>query len=126
MLLHAVTDALLGAANLGDIGELFPNTDDANRGRDSADMLRRAWQHVRDAGWELVNLDCVVLAQRPKLSPMKSVIRQRIAAILEVSPDQIGLKGKTGESVGPIGREEAIVAECVALLSSQPQAPSSQ
>ena len=126
MLLHAVTDALLGAANLGDIGELFPNTDDANRGRDSADMLRRAWQHVRYAGWELVNLDCVVLAQRPKLSPMKSVIRQRIAAILEVSPEQIGLKGKTGESVGPIGREEAIVAECVALLSSQPQVPSSQ
>lgn len=126
MLLHAVTDALLGAANLGDIGELFPNTDDANRGRDSADMLRRAWQHIRDAGWELVNLDCVVLAQRPKLSPMKSVIRQRIAAILEVSPEQIGLKGKTGESVGPIGREEAIVAECVALLSSKPQVPGSK
>lgn len=126
VLLHAVTDALLGAANLGDIGELFPNTDNANRGRDSADMLRRAWQHVRDAGWELVNLDCVVLAQRPKLSPMKSVIRQRIAAILEVSPEQIGLKGKTGESVGPIGREEAIVAECVALLSSKPQVPSSK
>jgi 2-C-methyl-D-erythritol 2,4-cyclodiphosphate synthase len=117
VLLHAVTDALLGAANLGDIGELFPNTDDANRGRDSADMLRRAWQQVREAGWELVNLDCVVLAQRPKLSPMKSAIRQRIAAILEVSPEQIGLKGKTGESVGPIGREEAIVAECVALLA---------
>lgn len=116
VLLHAITDAVLGAAGFGDIGELFPNTDEANRGRDSADMLRLAWQQVRAAGWQLVNLDCVVHAQRPKLSPYKAVIRERIAAILEVMPEQIGLKGKTGEGVGPVGREEAVMAECVALL----------
>jgi 2-C-methyl-D-erythritol 2,4-cyclodiphosphate synthase len=116
VLLHAVTDALLGAADLGDIGELFPNTDEANRGRDSAEMLRLAYDQVRQAGWELVNLDCVVLAQRPKLSPHKLAIRQRIAEILECSPEQIGIKGKTGEGVGPVGREEAVTAEAVALI----------
>lgn len=116
MLLHAVTDALLGAAGLGDIGELFPNTDEANRGRDSAEMLQLAWRLVRGAGWQLVNLDCVVHAQRPKLSPHKAAIRERIAALLEVSTEQIGLKGKTGESVGVIGDEAAMMAQCVALL----------
>jgi 2-C-methyl-D-erythritol 2,4-cyclodiphosphate synthase len=126
VLLHAITDALLGAANLGDIGELFPNTDEANRGRDSAEMLRLAYAEVRRVGWELVNLDCVVLAQRPKLSPHKLAIRQRIAAILGCSVEQIGLKGKTGEGVGPVGREEAVVAECVALVSAKFQVPSSK
>lgn len=116
VLLHAITDALLGAAGLGDVGEQFPNTDEANRGRDSAEMLRLAWQQVRHAGWALVNLDCVVHAQRPKLSPHKTAIRQRIAEVLEVSSEQIGLKGKTGESVGVIGEEAAIMAQCVALL----------
>jgi 2-C-methyl-D-erythritol 2,4-cyclodiphosphate synthase len=117
VLLHAITDAVLGAAGLGDIGEAFPNTDEANRGRDSAEMLQIAWEQVQQAGWQLVNLDCVVHAQRPKLSPHKAAIRQRIAEILSVSPDQIGLKGKTGENVGPIGREEAMQAQCVALLT---------
>lgn len=119
VLLHAVTDALLGAAGLGDIGELFPNTDEANRGRDSAEMLQLAWQQVRGAGWRLVNLDCVVHAQRPKLSPHKAAIRERIATLLEVSTEQIGLKGKTGESVGVIGDETAMMAQCVALLERQ-------
>lgn len=116
VLLHAITDALLGAAALGDIGEMFPNTDPANRGRDSAEMLRLAAERVGSQGWQLVNLDCVVHAQRPKLSPHRAAIRQRIAEILGVTPDQIGVKGKTGEAVGPVGREEAIMAECVALL----------
>jgi 2-C-methyl-D-erythritol 2,4-cyclodiphosphate synthase len=117
-LLHAVTDALLGAAGLGDIGELFPNTDAANRGRDSADMLRLAYERVMAAGYRLVNLDCVIHAQRPKLSPHKLAMRQRIAEILGVDVDQIGLKGKTGEGVGVIGREEAIAVDCVALVES--------
>jgi 2-C-methyl-D-erythritol 2,4-cyclodiphosphate synthase len=117
VLLHAVTDALLGGVNLGDIGELFPNTDPANRGRDSGQMLQLAMERVRQAGWELVNLDCVVMAQQPKLLPYRSAIQQRIAQLLGVRPDQIGLKGKTGELLGPVGREEAIVAECVALLA---------
>ncbi len=118
VLLHAITDALLGAASLGDIGELFPDNDPANRGRDSADMLRRAYERVQQAGYELVNLDCVVLAQKPKFLPYREAIRSRIAEILSVQPGQIGVKAKTGEQVGIVGREEAIVAECVALLQS--------
>lgn len=117
-LLHAVTDALLGAASLGDIGELFPDTDAANRGRDSAEMLALAYGRVRQAGWRLVNVDTIVFAQRPKLSPYKDAMRHRIAAILNVSPMQIGVKAKTGERVGPVGREEAIAAEAVALLEA--------
>lgn len=116
VLLHAITDALLGAASLGDIGEQFPNTDPANRGRDSGEMLRLAWQRVQAAGYRLVNIDCVVHAQRPKLLPHRPAIQAKIAELLGVEPNQIGLKGKTGESVGPVGREEAIQAECVALL----------
>ena len=116
VLLHAITDAILGAANLGDIGEMFPNTDEANRGRDSAEMLRFAMNDVANLGWQIVNLDCIVHAQRPKLSPYKTEIRQRIAEILELTRDQVGLKGKTGEGVGPVGNEEAIMAQCVVLM----------
>lgn len=119
VLLHAITDALLGAANLGDIGELFPNTDAANKGRDSAEMLALAYAEVKKAGFRLVNLDCIVFAQRPKLSPHKALVRQRIAEILGVEVDQIGLKGKTGEGVGIVGLEQAMMAECVALLAQE-------
>ena len=117
VLLHAITDAVLGAAGLGDIGELFPNTDEANRGRDSGEMLRNAWEQVTQLGFQLINLDCIVFAQRPKLAPYKQSIRDRIADLLQVESDRIGLKGKTGESLPPIGTEEAIAAECVALLA---------
>lgn len=117
VLLHAVTDALLGAAALGDIGELFPDTDDANRGRDSADMLQRAAERVRLGGYLIVNLDCIVFAQRPKLSSFKQAIGERIAAILSLAPDQVGVKAKTGEGLGEIGREELIAAQCVALIN---------
>jgi 2-C-methyl-D-erythritol 2,4-cyclodiphosphate synthase len=116
VLLHAITDALLGAAALGDIGELFPDTDPANKGRDSADMLHRAHERVLAAGYRIENLDCVVFAQRPKLLPHREAMRRRIAEILQITPEQVGLKAKTGEHVGPVGREEAIQAECVALL----------
>jgi 2-C-methyl-D-erythritol 2,4-cyclodiphosphate synthase len=116
VLLHAITDALLGAAALGDIGELFPDTDPANRGRDSAEMLREAAARTRAAGYSVVNLDCVVFAQRPKLSPHKDSIRRRIGGILAVSPDLIGVKAKTGEGIGELGREEIIMAQCVVLL----------
>lgn len=116
VLLHAVTDALLGAAALGDIGEFFPDTDPANKGRDSADMLRQAWDAVAQRGWRIANLDCIVFAEQPKLSASKGTIRQRVAALLGLQPDQVGFKAKTGEKVGPIGREEAIAAECVVLL----------
>lgn len=118
VLLHAVTDAVLGAAALGDIGELFPDTDPANHQRDSAEMLHAAVALVRDAGFQLVNVDCIVFAQRPKLSPHKLAIRQRIAQILDINVKLVGVKAKTGEGVGPIGEEKAIAAQCVALLEA--------
>ncbi len=116
VLLHAITDALLGAAALGDIGELFPDTDPANKGRDSADMLRRAHAKVAAAGWRLVNLDCVIFAQRPKILPHRPAIRRQIAEILGVDQSAVWLKAKTGEGVGPIGEQLAIAAECVVLI----------
>ncbi len=116
VLLHAVTDALLGAAGQGDLGEMFPDTAEENRGRDSADMLRTAWRGIQKHGWHIVNLDCIVFAQKPKISPYKESIKTSVATILDIAPDQVGLKAKTGEHVGPIGREEAIAAECVVLL----------
>jgi len=116
VLLHAITDALLGAAAAGDIGELFPDTDPANRGRDSAEMLRAAADRVAAAGWQVVNLDCVIFAQRPKILAYRSAIRRRIAEILGLDEAAVWLKAKTGEGVGPIGEERAIAAECVALV----------
>lgn len=116
VLLHAITDALLGAASLGDIGELFPDTDPANKGKDSGEMLQAAVAQVQKAGFSVVNLDCIVFAQRPKLSPHKMAIRDRIGELLDIKPELVGVKAKTGESVGPIGREEAISAQCVVLL----------
>jgi 2-C-methyl-D-erythritol 2,4-cyclodiphosphate synthase len=118
VLLHAITDALLGAAALGDIGEMFPNTSETNRGRDSAEMLQLAYQRVRSAGYRLVNLDCIVFAERPKLSTYKNAMQQRIATILEISPAQIGIKAKTGEKVDAVGNELAIQSQCVALLEN--------
>lgn len=116
VLLHAITDALLGAAALGDIGELFPDTDPANKGRNSAEMLRVAADRVTAAGWRVVNLDCVIFAQRPKILPYRPRILSRIAEVLEIDLEAVWLKAKTGEGVGPIGTEEAIAAECVVLL----------
>lgn len=118
VLLHAITDALLGAAGLSDIGQLFPNTAEENRGRDSAEMLRLAHDQVTAAGHRVVNLDCVVAAQLPKLSPYKEPIRQRIAEILSLSENQVNVKAKTGEGVGPVGEQLAIEARCVVLLES--------
>ena len=117
VLLHAVTDAILGAAASGDIGEMFPNTDEANRNRDSAVMLKLAMDAVTERGFQLVNLDCIVFAQKPKLTPYKLAIRERIAEILEIDLSEVSVKAKTGESVGPVGRGEAMMAECIALLN---------
>ena len=116
VLLHAVTDALLGAVGLPDIGELFPNTAEENRGRDSADMLRLAYGQVQEAGYRLVNVDCVISAQEPKLSPYTEAWRQHLAAILSVGESQVNIKAKTGEGVGPVGEQITIEARCVALL----------
>ena len=116
VLIHAVIDALLGAASLGDIGELFSDQDPANRGRDSAEMLAQVKRLLDENRWQIVNLDCIVFLQKPKLGPYKEAIRTRLAAILGLEPGQVGVKAKTGEGVGHIGREEAAAAECVALL----------
>jgi 2-C-methyl-D-erythritol 2,4-cyclodiphosphate synthase len=118
VLLHAVTDAILGAAALPDIGRMFPNTDEANRGRDSAHMLAEAAQKVAETGFRIVNLDCVVHAERPKLADYQDAIRHRIAGVLRLNPNQVGLKAKTGEGMGPVGREEVIEARCIALIEA--------
>ncbi|WP_460166176.1 2-C-methyl-D-erythritol 2,4-cyclodiphosphate synthase [Thermostilla marina] len=115
-LLHAVTDAVLGAASLGDIGTLFPDSAPENRNRDSGDMLRTAWQLVRNAGWELVNLDCVVHLQRPKLANYRTAIQQAVGTILGVPPERIGVKAKTGEGLDAVGNRRAVAVQCVALL----------
>jgi 2-C-methyl-D-erythritol 2,4-cyclodiphosphate synthase len=116
VLLHAITDALLGAAALGDIGQMFPETDPLNQGRDSAEMLRATLEDVLALGWQIANIDCIVFAQRPRLLTHRQTIRERLANILDLEIERIGLQAKTGELVGPIGREEAIAAECVVLL----------
>ena len=119
VLLHAITDALLGAAGLGDIGEMFPDTDPVNQNRDSAEMLKAAWKNIQQNHWKMINLDVIIFAEQPKIAPHKEAIRTRIAELLEVDIDQINIKAKTGEKVGIIGREEAISAECVVLLQCQ-------
>jgi 2-C-methyl-D-erythritol 2,4-cyclodiphosphate synthase len=116
ILLHAVTDAVLGAASLGDIGDAFPDTDPAYAGIDSAVLLRRALERVHAAGWRIVNLDCTVFAQRPKLAPYKAAIRQRLAELVGLPVEAVNVKAKTGELVGPVGREEAMSADAVVLM----------
>lgn len=121
VLLHAITDALLGAANAGDIGQRFPNSAPENRDRDSGEMLQLAWQPLVKQGWLLLNMDCVVFAQQPKLLPHWPAMSARIAELLscdelQIQANQISLKAKTGESVGPIGRGEALSAQCNVLL----------
>lgn len=116
VLLHAVTDALLGAAGLGDIGELFPDTDPRHAGADSSQFLAEALQRVHQAGWQPVNLDCTIHAQRPKLSAYKPAIESRLAELLELPADAVNVKAKTGERVGPVGREEAMCADAIVLI----------
>ena len=116
VLLHAITDALLGAAALGDIGEFFPDTDAANKNRDSAEMLRKAADEIDLRQLAIANVDCIVFAERPKLSAFKKAIQTHIADILGIEPNQVGIKAKTGEGVAEIGREEIVAAQCIAAL----------
>lgn len=115
-LLHAITDALLGASGLGDIGSYFPPEDAKWKNADSADLLRAVWKDVQAAGWKLGNLDCVVKLEKPKFLPKRQDVIRNIAAILQVQPDQIFVKAKTGEKLAPVGTSEAIEAEVVTLL----------
>lgn len=116
VLLHAVTDALLGAAGLGDIGEWFPNTDERWRGADSALLLQTVQQELQRKGLQIVNLDCTVHAEKPRMGPWKPLIRQRLSDLLQVELQQVNVKAKSGEAVGPVGRGEAISATAVVLL----------
>lgn len=116
VLLHALIDALLGAAGLGDIGEWFPDTDPAYKGAASAPLLAKVLDAIAERGYRIVNVDAIIFAQRPKLSPHKHEIRNHVAGLLGVSPDMVNIKAKTGEHVGPIGREEAIAAEAAVLI----------
>jgi len=116
VLAHAVTDALLGAAGLGDIGALFPDHDPRWRGADSLMLLREAWQQIAAAGWLLGNLDAVVICERPKILPFVPAIKERLAAVLDGVPEQIQVKGKTHEKLDALGRGEGIAAYAVALL----------
>ncbi len=116
VLLHAVADALLGAAALGDIGQHFPDTDPAFAGADSRRLLREVAEQVRRAGYQVANVDATVLAQRPKLAPHRDAMRANIAADLGLSIEQVSVKATTTEGLGPVGRQEAIAAHAVCLL----------
>jgi 2-C-methyl-D-erythritol 2,4-cyclodiphosphate synthase len=116
VLAHAVIDALLGAASLGDIGALFPPSDPQWNGADSLVLLGRAWDLVRREGWDLVNLDCVVCCEKPRLLPHRDAIRAALAGVLGVGPDRVFVKGKTGEGLGPVGEGLAVEALALCLL----------
>ena len=119
VLLHAITDALLGAAALGDIGRLFPDTDERFRGADSLALLAEAARRVRERGWQIANVDSTVMAQAPRLAPHLETMCARIAQALDVAPGQVNVKAKTAEKLGPVGQGLAIEARAVVLLSRQ-------
>jgi 2-C-methyl-D-erythritol 2,4-cyclodiphosphate synthase len=116
VLLHALTDALLGAAGLGDIGAMFPDTDADHRDADSRKLLAAAAERVRAAGWRIENVDATVVAERPKISPHVPAMRVAIAACLGIASDAVNIKGKTTEKLGFTGRGEGIAAHAVAML----------
>jgi 2-C-methyl-D-erythritol 2,4-cyclodiphosphate synthase len=117
-LLHAITDALLGAAGLGDIGSWFPDTDERFRGADSASLLQQARQAVQARGWMPVNVDATVVAQAPRLAPYRSAMQASIARCLGLPQDAVNVKAKTAERLGPVGQGLAIEARAVVLLQA--------
>jgi 2-C-methyl-D-erythritol 2,4-cyclodiphosphate synthase len=119
VLLHAITDALLGAAAIGDIGEFFPSSDPRWKGADSKTLLAAAWKTVRDKGWQLENIDCVIALQEPKLLPWRTAVRESIAAILGVETEAVFVKAKTGEGIGPVGTGDAVEVWASCLLSKE-------
>ena len=119
-LLHAITDAVLGAAGLGDIGRHFSDTDPQFKGADSVLLLEEAYRRVVTAGWRLINVDCTIVAQAPKMAPHIPAMRERIAAALQVTSDAVNVKAKTAEKMGPVGEGRAIEARAVCLLWRPP------
>jgi 2-C-methyl-D-erythritol 2,4-cyclodiphosphate synthase len=113
---HAITDALLGAAAAGDIGEMFSDRDPANKGRDSMDMLRAAVERIRSLGWSVHQVDVAIVAEKPKIASHRELMRDRLASALGVGASQVSVKGKTNEGMGWIGRGEGIACIAVATL----------
>ena len=123
VLLHAITDAVLGAAGLGDIGRHFPDTDAQFKGADSRVLLQEAMRRVREKGWELVNVDSTIVAQAPKLAPHMPAIHAGVAQALGVALEQVNVKAKTAEKLGPVGMGQSMEARAVALLSLKSAPP---
>ena len=119
VLLHALTDALLGSVAESDIGRLFPDDAETNRDRDSSDFVREAIRRVRHHGMEIVNLDCVILAERPKMAPHIDDMRTNVADILDADLSQVSIKAKTGEGIGEIGSSAAIAARVIVLVAKR-------
>ena len=117
VVLHAVADAILGAAGLGDLGEHFPDTDPEWAGADSGRILRRVVEMARRKGWTPASVDANVLLERPKLAPYKDAMRRRLAELLDLPPDAAGLKARTMEGLGPVGEGRAVAAQAVVLLA---------
>lgn len=119
VLLHAITDAILGAAGMGDIGQLFPDTDSSYKDADSRLLLQEVAQRVRDAGWRIENIDATVIAEQPKVAPHVAAMCETIAASCEILASAVNVKGKSSEKLGFTGRGEGIAAMAVALLTSE-------
>ena len=113
---HAITDAILGAAGAGDIGEMFPDRDPANRGRDSLEMLRAAVGRIQSLGLRVQQVDATVVTEHPKIAPHRQAMRTALAAALGIAPEQVSVKGKTNEGMGWVGRGEGIACVAVATL----------
>ena len=120
VLAHAITDALYGASGLGDIGRHFPDSDERFKGANSILLLAETARRVREAGWEVANIDSTVVAQAPKLAPYIEAMRERLAQALQLMPAQVNVKAKTAEKLGPVGQGLAIEARAVVLLTAQP------
>lgn len=116
VLVHAVCDALLGAAGLGDIGEHFPDTDPAYRGISSLALLERTCDAVRAEGWQVSHVDATVIAEAPRLTPYKQTMRETLCRTMDIEVRRVNIKAKTAEGLGPVGRGEAIAAMCLATL----------
>ena len=116
VLAHALTDAVLGAAGLEDIGALFPSSDPALEGADSLELLREAWRRVREAGWELANADVVLIGEEPRLAPHRDAMRAKLAGALGVDAELVAVRATTTDKLGFTGRAEGLAAQAVALL----------
>lgn len=119
VLTHAIMDAMLGALSLGDIGHYFPPTESKWAGADSLELLKQVYKLVQEKGWRVSNIDSVVVAERPKLKPHIGEMRSRLASVLNLEPDQIGVKATTNEKLDAVGQEEGIAAYAVVLLEKK-------